>query len=217
MAAKEAPTHHRREIPRKVLFETDYYDATQPPKLVSLSPEVSQAVITASKDPDNFDEYRRFLTMCKEFPGKPLVPCQAVDKIWHAHLDLPSYSEDCLASVGHVVGHRPASEDEKDAVPFLDQYVATLQLVARWFCESPRSVPRCWGLVVGPEAEMDEFHTEKSITFEGFFGESACLDDKSVGDCSVSEYMHQYPVDYSHKGESMQAETGDDLVKAAGR
>lgn len=54
------------------------------------------------------DEYRKFLTLCKENPDLPIVPSTLVDNFWHFHiLDTQKYQEDCEAFFGYFLHHFP--------------------------------------------------------------------------------------------------------------
>lgn len=53
-------------------------------------------------------EYKKFLTLCAEFPQKAIVPPVEVDKMWHYHiLDTMKYAEDCQNIFGYFLHHFP--------------------------------------------------------------------------------------------------------------
>jgi hypothetical protein len=53
-------------------------------------------------------EYRTFLTLYQQNPGKSVSPTPAADAFWHAHiLDTLKYHRDCLALFGSFLHHVP--------------------------------------------------------------------------------------------------------------
>lgn len=52
--------------------------------------------------------YRRFLKLAAKYPQMPVVPSEAVDDFWHAHiLDTQRYAADCARIFGGVLHHDP--------------------------------------------------------------------------------------------------------------
>ena len=88
-------------------------------------------------------EYRRYLTLKKIYPGKELVPNKLVDEFWHAHiLDTVAYHADCKAVFGAYLHHFPyfgiyGEEDYKNLVDGFDE---TKKLYERHFGEYPRKL-----------------------------------------------------------------------------
>ena len=53
-------------------------------------------------------EYKKFLTLCLEYPKNAIVPSLEVDKFWHYHiLDTMKYAEDCENIFGYFLHHFP--------------------------------------------------------------------------------------------------------------
>jgi hypothetical protein len=53
-------------------------------------------------------EYRRFLALCKMYPGEPIVPSMSLDKVWHQHiLNTRQYANDCGDYFGYFLHHTP--------------------------------------------------------------------------------------------------------------
>ncbi|WP_369989562.1 glycine-rich domain-containing protein-like [Pseudomonas xanthosomatis] len=68
----------------------------------------TEAEMTAAQWETAELEYRRFLTLKRFYPSVALVPSQAVDAIWHAHiLDTRAYREDCQHVFGRFIDHYP--------------------------------------------------------------------------------------------------------------
>jgi hypothetical protein len=67
-------------------------------------------------------EYRKFLILCAEMPGEPIVPSKEVDEMWHAHiLDTGKYATDCDNVFGYFLHHFPylGLRGDKDASTLL--------------------------------------------------------------------------------------------------
>jgi hypothetical protein len=84
-------------------------------------------------------EYKRFLTMKKNFPKLELSPSPMVDEVWHLHiLDTRQYMKDCDRIFGNYIHHSPSfgdSEEEKHHMG--DRYEETLRIYEQLFKESP--------------------------------------------------------------------------------
>jgi hypothetical protein len=53
-------------------------------------------------------EYRRFLALNLMYPSESIVPCELVDKMWHAHiLDTRAYAQDSARVFGTFFHHFP--------------------------------------------------------------------------------------------------------------
>ncbi len=53
-------------------------------------------------------EYKRFLTLIKQYPDTVFVPNKLMDEMWHRHiLDTAAYREDCKRVFGHFLDHYP--------------------------------------------------------------------------------------------------------------
>ena len=86
-------------------------------------------------------EYRRYLTLSREFPDRAIVPSKLVDTFWHYHiLDTQAYAKDCDIVFGHFLHHFPyfGMRNEQDAHNLHAAYDETLTL---------------YELVFGPPAE----------------------------------------------------------------
>lgn len=54
------------------------------------------------------ERYRQFLELCLLYPGKPIVPTQDIDEVWHYHiLDTAKYRSDCDRIFGRPLDHFP--------------------------------------------------------------------------------------------------------------
>ena len=88
-------------------------------------------------------EYRRFLALNLMYPGASIVPCHAVDMVWHAHiLDTAAYRVDCEAAFGQFFDHFPyfGLRGEKDAADLATAYDQTLDLYVANFGDLPDGV-----------------------------------------------------------------------------
>src|ERR1700721_1103138 len=57
------------------------------------------------------DEYRRFLTLRKRYPGVRLVPSRLIDRVWHYHiLDTSKYTRDTKRIFGEYLHHDPGNK-----------------------------------------------------------------------------------------------------------
>lgn len=85
-------------------------------------------------------EYRRFLAMRLANPDAAIVPCKAVDEIWHQHiLDTIAYRNDCDAIFGRFMDHYPyfGTRGPQDAQDLRDAYDETLACYRENFGEPP--------------------------------------------------------------------------------
>jgi hypothetical protein len=88
-------------------------------------------------------EYRRFLALNLMYPEAPIVPCGAVDAVWHAHiLDTAAYRRDCDAVFGQFFDHFPyfGLRGEQDAADLITAYDQTLNRYRHHFGELPPGV-----------------------------------------------------------------------------
>jgi hypothetical protein len=87
------------------------------------------------------EEYRRFLYLAATRPG-PLVPSEAVDKVWHLHLlDTRSYWDAlCRHLIGRPLHHNPSSGGEADREAVRVKYRATLAAYREVFADPPEDV-----------------------------------------------------------------------------
>jgi hypothetical protein len=88
-------------------------------------------------------EYRRFLVLNLMHPLESVVPCQSVDKFWHAHiLDTAAYRVDCEKVFGQFFDHFPyfGLRGDADAQALDDAYERTLALYRHYFGEPPAGV-----------------------------------------------------------------------------
>lgn len=51
--------------------------------------------------------YAQFLDLIAQYPGETLCPPWAADEAWHIHLEMDTYSDDCLRVCGRLLGHDP--------------------------------------------------------------------------------------------------------------
>ena len=62
-------------------------------------------------------EYKRYLTLCLEYPDYSVVTSKQVDEFWHLHiLDTLKYQEDCFRIFGYFLHHFPyfGMRDQQD-------------------------------------------------------------------------------------------------------
>lgn len=61
--------------------------------------------------------YRQFLTLCSQRkPGQTLVPPQAADEVWHAHvMHTRQYATDCELLFGEFLHHNPGEVENHQA------------------------------------------------------------------------------------------------------
>lgn len=78
-------------------------------------------------------EYRRFLTLCRDHPTAKIMAPADVDEVWHAHmLDSVHYHRDCQQIFGGYLHHDPCI-GERDVT----NTQATLELYEQVFGEPP--------------------------------------------------------------------------------
>jgi hypothetical protein len=85
-------------------------------------------------------EYRKFLALHLIHPLDAIVPCGAVDQMWHRHiLDTAAYRADCDAIFGQFLDHFPyfGMRGGDDAQALADAYTDTLQHYRDAFGEPP--------------------------------------------------------------------------------
>ena len=100
-------------------------------------------------------EYRRYLTLSRQYPNKGVVPSKMVDAFWHFHiLDTQAYAEDCQKVFGYFLHHYPyfGMRGEEDAQALGEAYDETLSLyeshfgppaVDIWVREGASRCPNC--------------------------------------------------------------------------
>ncbi len=97
-------------------------------------------------------DYRRYLQLILEHPGKRLVPTLDVDAFWHAHiLDTVRYADDISGALGRALHHEPdygwgsaAAEQE-----LAESFAETVDLYLERFGESPAGEDGASGSVCG--------------------------------------------------------------------
>ena len=80
--------------------------------------------------------YRRFLKLAAKYPQMPVVPSEAVDDFWHAHiLDTQRYAADCERIFGGVLHHNPyvGIDGPDDEARLLSMAEETNKLIASEF------------------------------------------------------------------------------------
>ncbi|WP_254700217.1 hypothetical protein [Trinickia violacea] len=80
--------------------------------------------------------YRRFLKLAAKYPQMPVVPSEAVDDFWHAHiLDTQRYAADCERIFGGVLHHNPyvGIDGPEDEARLLSMAEETNKLMASEF------------------------------------------------------------------------------------
>lgn len=85
-------------------------------------------------------EYRRFLTLKRMYPGVDFVPNKLVDEFWHAHiLDTMSYHADCQSVFGYYLHHYPyfGIHDAKDRQDLEDAFADTQRIYELHFGPYP--------------------------------------------------------------------------------
>ena len=81
-------------------------------------------------------EYRRYLSLSRQYPAKPIVPSRLVDTFWHYHiLDTQAYFEDCNRALGYFLHHYPyfGMRGKEDAEALGAAYDETLALYEAHF------------------------------------------------------------------------------------
>ena len=54
------------------------------------------------------EEYKKYLTLCLDYPYSAIVPAKMIDQFWHLHiLDTQKYAEDCQKIFGYFLHHFP--------------------------------------------------------------------------------------------------------------
>lgn len=80
--------------------------------------------------------YRCFLKLCALVPDLSLVPTEAIDRVWHAHLlDTAKYRADCRYALGRFVDHFPYAglRGDADEITWHADFARTRQLFAKHF------------------------------------------------------------------------------------
>ena len=88
-------------------------------------------------------EYRRYLSLSRRYPDKPIVPSRLVDTFWHFHiLDTLAYVDDCGKAFGYFLHHYPyfGMRGEKDAQALGTAYDETLELYKSHFGPPPEDI-----------------------------------------------------------------------------
>lgn len=91
-------------------------------------------------------QYRRFLFLNLQYPGKHIVPTKEVDEFWHQHiLDTRKYAEDCQMIFGRFLHHFPyfGMRGPKDAENLRQAFVETNELCVQHFGEKMSSTADC--------------------------------------------------------------------------
>ncbi|WP_242539756.1 glycine-rich domain-containing protein [Trinickia mobilis] len=81
--------------------------------------------------------YRRFLKLAAKYPRMPVVPSEAVDDFWHAHiLDTQRYAADCGRIFGGLLHHDPyvGIDGPQDEARLMSLAEETNKLMASEFC-----------------------------------------------------------------------------------
>jgi hypothetical protein len=76
-------------------------------------------------------EYKRYLSLKREYSTLEIVPNKLVDKFWHHHiLDTEKYFNDCQEVFGYFVHHYPyfGMKDEEDFQNLCDAFEQTAKL-----------------------------------------------------------------------------------------
>jgi hypothetical protein len=103
-------------------------EAGEPPKLSREEGDLAE------------QEYRRFLTLKRLYPGVDLVPSKLIDEFWHAHiLDTKSYHADCAAVFGYYLHHYPyfGIHDATDRQALTDAFAETQRIYEQHFGAYP--------------------------------------------------------------------------------
>lgn len=86
------------------------------------------------------EEYRKYLTLCIEYPEVPVVPSNYVDDFWHLHiLDTEKYQEDCEEFLGFFLHHFPyfGMRGPEDAANLTAAWLRTRELYTTRFGPIP--------------------------------------------------------------------------------
>ncbi|WP_051940732.1 glycine-rich domain-containing protein [Stenoxybacter acetivorans] len=81
-------------------------------------------------------EYKKFLTLCLEYPDFSMVPSKTVDDFWHYHiLDTQKYQEDCEKIFGYFLHHFPyfGMRGQEDADNLQQAWSESLALYTKRF------------------------------------------------------------------------------------
>lgn len=102
------------------------------------------------------EEYKRFLSLKREYPDKEIVPNKIVDLFWHQHiLDTEKYAKDCETIFGSFMHHYPyfGMNGEEDAQNLVDAFEETKELYEYHFgvvyagqpkrCVAPKCRTQC--------------------------------------------------------------------------
>ena len=88
-------------------------------------------------------EYRRYLSLSRQYPDKAVVPSKVVDTFWHFHiLDTQAYAEDCDRAFGYFLHHYPyfGMRGDQDAQALGAAYDETLALYESHFGSPPEDL-----------------------------------------------------------------------------
>jgi len=94
-------------------------------------------------------EYKRYLTLKKLYPGVELAPNKLLDEFWHAHiLDTVSYHADCDAVFGYFLHHFPyfgiyGEDDYQNLVSAFDKTVELYEIHFGKYPEKLNNAARC--------------------------------------------------------------------------
>ncbi len=73
-----------------------------------MHPDPGESGLTLAEADRDVAIYRRFLKLCVLRSGASIVPTQAIDRVWHAHmLDTAKYRADCELVLGRFLDHFP--------------------------------------------------------------------------------------------------------------
>lgn len=95
---------------------------------------VKEKVGTQEAAEEMVAEYRKFMIVALENPGKECTPSQIVDEVWHAHIlytqDYSHFSEELQ---GRFIHHNPASPTGEDLPRMQANYQNTRRLIKERF------------------------------------------------------------------------------------
>lgn len=127
---------------------------TRDHETVSILPAVAQldlaCVIERAANENEWDhdtanmaehDYRLFLNLVRLYPGRPIVPSDHIDEVWHFHiLHTEKYAGDCQAVFGRFQHHHPyfGLPANRRGEP-LQNVAATKQLFIETYGELPTS------------------------------------------------------------------------------
>ena len=100
------------------------------------------------------EEYRRFLHLAS-LASFELTPSQAVDAVWHLHLEDETHYRDvlCAGLLGRDLRHLPGSGEAGEEERFRTQYRATIALYEKVFGSPPGDI---WPSPAQPEVDEPE-------------------------------------------------------------